>query len=189
VLGVAGPSDLAIIKLTVPKSVTLSAKKPSVAKTITVQIQNRGAHVETIPDAATAANLVHVSAASLGACTAPIVTLRASAIKKPLAMKPKKKVKLAFDVTFDCANFPGKTSKKAPGLEDYGFTATVTRAALGGGGDAHVDDDVCPRQVTPPSVVDPFPDGTIADKGCGAKRPDKTFGDPVLTDVVDKTPR
>jgi hypothetical protein len=36
-------------------------------------------------------------------------------------------------------------------------------------------------------VIDPFPDGTILDKGCGTRRPDKTFGDPVLTDVVDKT--
>ncbi len=189
VLGTAGASDLAVIKLSVPKSVTLSATKPRVTKKITVQLQNRGAHAETIPDVATAANLVHVDAVSLGACAAPIVTLNASAIKKPLVIKSKKKAALAFDVTFECANFPGKSTKSSPGLEDYRFTATVTRAALGGGADAHVDDDVCPRQVAPPSIVDPFPDGTIRDKGCGTKRPDKTFGGPVLTDVLVKSPR
>lgn len=31
-----------------------------------------------------------------------------------------------------------------------------------------------------------YPDGTILDKGCGTKRADKTFGDPVLVDVVVK---
>jgi hypothetical protein len=154
-----------------------------------VQIQNRGATAVTIPDAAAAASLVQVTAESLGTCPAPAVTLRASKIKKPIVLKPKRKATLFFDVSFDCASFPGKSSSKTPGLEDDRYTATITLSALGGAGDAHQVDDVCPRQVTAPGVVDPFPDGTIRHPGCGTKRPDKTFGDPVLTDVVDKAPR
>lgn len=52
--------------------------------------------------------------------------------------------------------------------------------------DAHAADDDCPRQVTPPGVHDPFPDGKLVDKGCGRKKADKTFGDPVTVDVIDK---
>lgn len=48
------------------------------------------------------------------------------------------------------------------------------------------DDDTCPRSVIPPFALDPYPDGKIKDKGCGAPKPDKTLGDPVLTDVVVK---
>ena len=55
-----------------------------------------------------------------------------------------------------------------------------------GPSDVHPDDDACPRQVTPPGVVDTYPDGKIVDKGCGTKKADKTFGDPVLVDVVVK---
>jgi hypothetical protein len=40
--------------------------------------------------------------------------------------------------------------------------------------------------MTPPSEVDPFPDGKIVDEGCGAKKLDKTFGAPVLLAVVVK---
>jgi hypothetical protein len=79
------------------------------------------------------------------------VTVRADRIKKPIVIKSKRKLSLLFDVTFDCANFPGKSSKKTPGLEDDRFTATVTLSALGGDADAHPIDDVCPRQVTPPA--------------------------------------
>lgn len=39
-------------------------------------------------------------------------------------------------------------------------------------------------EVTPPFEVDLNPDGTIKDKGCGEKKDDKTFGAPVLVDVV-----
>jgi hypothetical protein len=35
--------------------------------------------------------------------------------------------------------------------------------------------------------VDPNPDGTVRDKGCGAKKPDSTLGNPVLTDVTTQT--
>jgi hypothetical protein len=63
------------------------------------------------------------------------------------------------------------------------------RAEVHHASDGHPVDDVCPRQVPPPGVVDPHPDGSILDKGCGAKLANKTFGGPVLVDAVRKTPR
>jgi len=88
-------------------------------------------------------------------------------------------------VTFTCANDPKKSVKKDPGHEDYRISALVVAREIGSG-DVHPDDDGCPRQVPPPGVVDAYPDGKIVDKGCGTKKADKTFGDPVLVDVVVK---
>src|SRR5262249_39663086 len=44
VIATGSASDLAITRLTVPKTVALTAKRPSVTKTITVQVQNRSGH-------------------------------------------------------------------------------------------------------------------------------------------------
>ena len=60
----------------------------------------------------------------------------------------------------------------------------MDHSALGGSPDAHPADDACPRSVTPPFEVDPNPNGKIKDKGCGAKKPDETFGGPVVVDVT-----
>ncbi len=62
------------------------------------------------------------------------------------------------------------------------MSARVDRSALGDP-DSHPVDDVCPRSVTPPYEVDPFPNGKIRDKGCGAKKPDKTRGGDIVIDV------
>jgi hypothetical protein len=62
----------------------------------------------------------------------------------------------------------------------------VRHAALDGNADTHPADDACPRSVTPPAEIDPNPNGKIKDKGCGAKKPDKTFGAPVVVDVTVK---
>lgn len=103
----------------------------------------------------------------------------------PVTVKPKQNFSVTFDVTFGCAVDPAKSSKKDPGHEDYRFTARVDHVALGSG-DSHPDDDTCQRGVSPPGVIDPFPNGKIQDKGCGTKKADGTFGDPVLVDVIVK---
>ena len=46
--------------------------------------------------------------------------------------------------------------------------------------------DKCPRSVTAPLDIDPFPNGKIKDKGCETKKSDKTFGDPIFLDVFVK---
>ena len=43
---------------------------------------------------------------------------------------------------------------------------------------------MCPRSVTPPYEVEPYPDETIKEKGCGTRKPDGTYGNDILTDVV-----
>lgn len=97
---------------------------------------------------------------SLGAGrTAPVATLHAGKPQKPLPITVKSKGRLTvlFDVTIDCAVL--------------------------GDPDSRPVDDLCPRSVTPPYVVDPYPNGEIRDKGCGATKPDKTRGGDVLIDV------
>jgi len=84
-------------------------------------------------------------------------------------------------VLIDCAN----DAAKGVGREDYRVTARVSHSVLGTG-DAHVADGACPRTVSPPGEVDPFPNGKIVDKGCGTKKTDKTFGDPIFVDVIVK---
>ena len=102
----------------------------------------------------------------------------------PIRIKSKGKRAVAFEVFVACAGDPAK----GPLHEDYRVTARVELSALGGV-DGHAQDDVCPRRVAPPGVVDPNPDGKILDKGCGARLADGTFGGPVLLDVVLKPPR
>jgi len=174
-----------VTKLAVPRKVKLTAKKPVQIKPITAKIQNRSAHAETIPDLAALDGLVHVTVESLGACPAPVPILRAAAVQKklPIVLKSKKALSVVFDVTFTCANNPAKTTKDTPDQDDYRFSARVDHRAIGDG-DAHPEDDVCPRTVTPPAVLDPYPDGKIRDRGCGARKADKTFGNPVVVDVV-----
>ena len=43
--------------------------------------------------------------------------------------------------------------------------------------------------VPPPFVIDPFPDGTLIDPGCGIQKGDGTFGDPVTTDIYTRSRR
>jgi len=180
-------NDLAITKLKAPKTVKLKAPKtvkltttqPAKTVTVAVEIQNRSRLVETIPDVATLAALVDVTVDSSGACADASATFRVPKKPKPITLKPGKKRKLLFDVTFDCANDPAKGT----GHTDFSVSARVDHTPLGGS-DAHPADDVCPRTVTPPGEVDPYPAKPLLDKGCGEKKPDRTFGAPVLVDVV-----
>lgn len=177
--------DLAVVGLKAAKRASLAARAPSAPRTATVILQNRSPHPEVIPDAATLAALVSVELESLSgvACgPAPLVTLRPPRARAfPITVKSKRKLKVSFDVVIGCAVDPAKGA----GHEDYRVTARVDHDALGST-DSHPENDVCPRRVTAPGEVDPHPDGTILDKGCGAKLPDKTFGGPVLIDAVEK---
>ncbi len=184
---VSGPPvhDLAVTKIVAPKKVALSVKTPAKTAAVKVEIQNRSPHTETIPSLGVLAQLVTLQATSLGACPAPQPVL-AQKKKLPSVLKSKQKLTVVFSVTFDCANDPAKTSAKDPGHDDYTWSARVDHAALDGTADTHPADDVCPRSVTPPYETDPNPNGKIKDKGCGAKKPDKTFGAPVVVDVTVK---
>jgi hypothetical protein len=176
-----GPHDLALTKIAVAKAVTLTGKKPRQTRLIKVQMQNRSPRTEMIGDLAMLGNLVSLTVDSLGTCPAPTPVLVLDKPQKmlPFTLKSKQKLNVFFEVTFACAN----DGAKGKGHEDFRLSAEVQHEGLGGA-DNHPTDDVCPRNVAPPFEVDPNPDGKIKDKGCGEKKADKTFGDPVVVDVV-----
>lgn len=178
--------DLAVTVIAPPSTVTLTAKKPVLVKNVTVKVQNRGPATEVIPDATALGNMLQLTVSSLGiACPDPLVTLAPPSAKSfPIKLKSKATRAFHFDVTFDCANDPAKTTKKDPGHDDFRYVATVNRSVLDARPDTHAVDDTCPRSVTPPYVVDPNPDGKIKDKGCGDKKDDGTFGLDETTDVI-----
>lgn len=182
-----GPHDLALTKITIPKTVTLTGKKPRQTKLVKVQLQNRSLHAEVIADLAMLDTLVTLDVDSLGPCPAPTPVLIPDKPQKtlPFILTSQQKLNVFFEVTFACANDAAKSAKKDPGHEDYRVSARVDHSALGGA-DAHPEDNGCPRSVTPPFAIDPYPDGTLKDEGCGEKKADKTLGDPVLVDVVVK---
>jgi hypothetical protein len=190
-LGDACTHDLAILKLTGPKTVKLTRRKPEQLGKITVQIQNQSSHDEIIDNAEDLAALVHLTVDALdtsNTCPDLAANLVPDRLDFPLVLAPKKKLTVSFEVVFtgDCIPDPLKTTKSNPGHEDYRLIATVDHSALDGQADADPIDDICPHSVEPPFRIDPNPDGTLKDKGCGAKKSDGTFGADVLIDVVDK---
>ena len=181
-----GVYDLAVTKITAPKTVILTYRNQVQTKQVKVEIQNRSPHSETIQDPKMLANLVTLTVESLGAsCSDLVPVLRPPTKPFPLTLKPKKKLTVVFDVIFDCANDGAKSTPMNPGHEDFRYVAEVNHAALDGKADTHPADDVCPRDIEPPGV-DPNPDGTVKDLGCGNRRPDNTYGADVLTDAVLK---
>ncbi len=184
VIAACDGNDLAVTKIKAPKTVTLTQKVPARLVRVKVEIQNRSPHPETVPDLVALGKLAHFDVGSNGlGCVAPLAIVHAGKPQKklPLTLKSKAKVQVLFDLPIACAN----DAAKGTGHEDYRLTAHVSHSALGSG-DAHVADDACPRTVTPPGEIDPFPNGKILDKGCGAKQPDKTLGLPLLVDVLVK---
>jgi aldose sugar dehydrogenase len=165
--------DLAVVTVKAPKKVTLTTSVTNRTVKLTVSIQNRSTHSESIPDAATLSNLVQVTVQSLGACPDRVAVLQPPK-KLPLILAPNKKLKLTYLVAFDCANDPAPTTKAGP-HDDYRTTAHVDHAALDGNADTSPTNDDCPRA----------PSGN--DKGCGGKNPvTKQLGADILTDVVQK---
>lgn len=189
-VGDACTHDLAVLDIVQPVTVTLTAKKPEQLKIVKVQMQNQSPHSETIPNAAALAALLQVTVAALDTpnhCPALPATLDADALSFPLTLKSKRKLSVPFAVTFGlvCIPDPLKSTKTALHA-DYRLSATVNHASLDGQADTDVLDDTCPHSVAAPFRLDPNPDGTIKDKGCGEKKLDKTLGADVLVDVVDK---
>ncbi len=180
--GVPEAHDMAVVRITAPKRVTLYGGL-AVTRRVAVTIQNRSPHTETILDLAQLDQLVTLSVQSLdtGFCSdiTPILVQTPPQRRLPFNLKPKRTMKVYYDVTFDCA----VNRAKGPGQEDFRYVAIVNHAAIDGVADTHADCDVCPRA---PLGVDPNPNGRIRDKGCGAPLGGGLFGNDVLTDVVVK---
>ena len=179
--------DFAVTAIKAPKSLSGAGVGPVVGA-VTVTIQNRSDHPETITQADLNNGLVTLSVVSADEenCSPGVVVL--DPVKTPaLFSKGPKILKLggtltvAFQVTYNCANPLPKGGDLTPG--DYSHTATVHHDALPGAlADTHPDDDMCPR-IPLPFDSNPPPKGTV-DKGCGAKTPTGTLGGPVVTNIV-----
>ena len=181
----SGVRDLAVTGLSAPASITLTKGVSRKTSPVKVVIQNRGLYPEIIDDLTMLSNLVQLSVESLGSCPNPVPDVSASQQKKfPITLRPKASLVVNYNVTFDCVNDPARSTAKGPHYYDYRFSAAVDRSAIDGISDGHPSDDVCPRTVASPYLVDPYPDGTIRDRGCGARKSDGTFGSEVLLDIV-----
>jgi hypothetical protein len=164
--------DLAIVRVTAPRTLTLRSGKPSVAGKIKALVQNQGRHPEVIADSVALQGLITVAVEPLDGCPAPAVAFQAPA-RFPITLAPKAQLMTILDATFTCAG-------------RYRVRADLHHAAIDSAADRDAIDDTCPRVVSPPFRLDPNPDGTIKDRGCGARRADRTFGDDILIDVVVK---
>jgi hypothetical protein len=177
--------DLAIVSIKAPRRINLSQFRPTITKRIVVTVQNRSTHFETFSDPAQILSLVTLQVYSLDPMLAPDLEAFPLEVKpqrlRPFSLKPKGKVNVYFNVTFD--NYIN--GAKGLGQEDYGFYATVNHQAIDGNPDAHPECDTCPRGPLE-GFVDPYPDGRIRDRGCGGKFSDGTLGADILTDVVVK---
>jgi hypothetical protein len=178
------PHDFAVVRLKAKKRITLSERSPTVVGTLVVGIQNRSPHAETIANPDVLRELVFVSILSLagGAC-GEIETELILPPRFPITMPPKGTLKLTYRSTFACANDPLPSSRTEP-HDDYRVIASVDHAALDGLADSHLIDDQCPRGPLP-GLLDPFPDGSIKDKGCGGEdRSTGQLGADVRIDIV-----
>ena len=168
--------DLALLRVVAPRRVRLTDRMPVRTVLVSVRIQSRSTHAETIPDLETLDRMITLTVESMGACPPPQPVLRRGRQERrfPVTLQPGDRFTAFYDVTFSCANDPAKTKRADPGHDDYTYRAVVTHAALDGQPDDHPVDDVCPRPNT--SERDPFPDGSIPVGGCEAP----------LTDVEDR---
>ena len=175
--------DLAVVRIRAPKTVVLNATRPAVTKRVAVTIQNRSAHAEAFFDPAQLQNLVTLSVLSLDTniCSdiAPVFVEGRPQRRIPFNLKPKRTLKVYFDVTFDCA----VNAAKGFGQEDFRYVAEVHHEAIDGIADTHPECDICPRAPLD-GGVDPNPNGRIRDRGCGGRVGFGVFGNDVLTDVV-----
>jgi hypothetical protein len=190
-----GIHDLAVTSIVAPATVKGTA--PANAS-VTVTIQNRSDHNEPITPASlgngTSTGVVRLNVSRIdndgeNCDPFPVVTLDAgknaalfdSAGSKLLAAK--QTAKIAYLVTLQCTSaLPANKSDTTRG--DYSYSARVYHDVLDGSADIHDEDDVCPRDALPGGFDSLPPPKGIADKGCGAKKPDRTLGAPVVTDVV-----
>jgi hypothetical protein len=93
--------DLSIVKVTGPKSITLTAKKPSETKSATVEIANDGTSTYTLTSLS---NLVTLTLESLttGVPDAEVALGSGHSQKRlPVTLKKKEKLSVVFDVTFN----------------------------------------------------------------------------------------
>src|SRR5262249_42371960 len=151
----------------------------------------RGSHPEVLPNASVLGNgtttgLVRLTVSVVDddgegcqPATVALDTTKNAGIFRsgPKIVRSKAKLTINYLVTYQCNTPAALTSDPTPG--DYSYTATVFRSVLGAA-DSHPEDDSCPHNaLATPRHKDPNPNGRIVDKGCGARKPDHTLGNPI----------
>jgi hypothetical protein len=189
-----GIHDLVVTRIAAP--ISIKGTGP-VSAAVTVTIQNRSDHDETITPTSLGNGVstgllrlsVSVTDNDAEQCQSPVVALNAaknaalfgSSGSKVVA--PKDKMNVGYLVTVQCTGaLPASSSDSTRG--DYSYSATVHRDVLDGSADIHDEDDVCPRDALAGGIDSLPPAKGVKDKGCGAKKADRTLGAPVVTDVV-----
>ena len=152
--------DLSITEIVAPKVVILSPRKPSVTKSVKVEIANVGTNSYTVTTLSNLVTLVAQSSTSTVANAAVVLDNGPSQLSLPRTLKRKNgKLSVVFDVTFN------ETTNS-----EFSYTATLNSA-----GDYNTANNICPRPTT----------GT--DPGCGGLTIDGTRGGDVLTKVIVKS--
>jgi hypothetical protein len=189
-----GVHDLAVTSIVAPTSIKGTT---ALNAAVTVTIQNRSDHDETITPASlgngVSTGLVRLSVSvtdnDAEQCQSPNVVLNAAKNAALFGntgskvLTPKRTMKVAYLVTLQCTSaLPANKADSTRG--DYSYSATVHRDVLDGSADIHDEDDICPRDALPGGIDSLPPPKGIADKGCGSRKPDRSLGAPVVTDVV-----
>ena len=176
-------NDLATTRLVAPKKIELTSTHTNVLGEVSVTIQNRSTHTESITDTNMFTNLVTLVVSPVGSndCTTPVPVPKIPK-KFPITLKSKQTLTMSYSLTFGCPNAPSGWTNV------YQYVATVHHEALAGGiPDMQPPCDVCPRgPLATPGNRDPNPDDTIIDKGCGARGTNGVLGASVLTTVIKK---
>ena len=181
--GAAEVHDLAIVRIRAPRVVTLTGARPSLTRRVVVTIQNRSPHTEAFFDQAQLEGLITLNIQSVDPGTCPDLTAnllqRRPQRRLPFNLRPRQRLNVHFEVTFDCA----VNSGRGAGSEDFFYTAQVHHEAIDTIVDTHPECDVCPR---PPleGGFDPNPNGRIRDRGCGTPTGGGALGGDIMTDVV-----
>jgi aldose sugar dehydrogenase len=163
--GDGGPvaHDVAVAGLKAPKKVSVTEAGPT-PKNVTVTVTNAGTATETIANLTELGALVTLEgdALSLACPTAPTPALLPPKKGFPLVLPPRKKLKVAYAVAFECAS-------ETEGEVELEWGVALDLMGAVGQEDTDATNDVCPR----PAAGD--------DKGCG-----KPPGSPIRTDVIQK---
>lgn len=180
-------ADFAVTKINV--SSTAAGASPT-TQSVEVTIQNLSPYSETLTPAHLGdginTGLVRLNVNLIDDdnedCAPAQVALDAgSTLVNSKVLKPKQTLKVKYLVTYDCASPVAVEGDVTPG--DYSHTASVHHEILGII-DANQENDTCPRNVNPPFKMELLPDRKVKDKGCGAMKTNKTYGDPMETNVI-----
>ena len=177
-----GPYDLAVTRIVAPKVVTLTRRKPAPSQA------RQGQDPEPQRDAprrsrasrccATLVDLEVVSARR----AAPIRRQFCSpAIRRrsgPITLGSKKKLNVAYAVTFGCAGDPAKSTGARS--RTRGLRAPRRDRPVGARRSGRLSRSTTRVHApsAPPGIVVPYPDGSIKDKGCGRRSPTRPSAPP-----------